>query len=156
MSLRLLILSLIVAGVSAYAWRDWFKALCGAVVLMAFLEHPDMPKNILGIQGVNLWNILLVNVLIGWMQQRGEEGWGWDVPKSMKVALALYCSVIVWSFSRFLIDPSSYYSSGRLGIAVDYLINPLKFLIPGLLFLDGCRTRERVLTAATAIICLYA
>src|SRR5438876_1953393 len=155
MSIRITVLSLIVAYLSIYAWRNWFRALCGAVVLMAFLEHGDMPRSILGIQGLNLWNILIVNVLIGWAQQRSYEGLTWDVPRSLKIAFLLYCFVIVWAFARFLIDPTEYYEFGRGRIIVDYLINPLKFLIPSLLFYNGCRTRERVVWALSAVVVLY-
>jgi len=50
-------------GLSVYAWRrDWFVALCGSIVLVAFLEHRDMPRHIFGIQGFNLWNFLFLTL----------------------------------------------------------------------------------------------
>ena len=155
MSIRITVLSLIVAYLSVYAWRDWFRALCGAVVLMAFLQHGDMPRSILGIQGLNLWNILILNVLIGWAQQRSYEGLTWDVPRNIKIAFLVYCGIVIWAFSRFFIDPTEYYQFGRARIVVDYLVNPLKFLIPGILFYDGCRTRRRVEWALAAIVLMY-
>ncbi len=47
MSIRVAILTFVVAGLAIYAWRDWFKSLCGLILLMAVMEHPDMPKSIL-------------------------------------------------------------------------------------------------------------
>src|SRR5207249_4411026 len=79
----------------------------------------------------------------------------WDVPKNIKIAFLVYCGIVAWAFSRFFIDPTEYYEFGRARIVVDYLVNPLKFLIPGVLLYHGCRTRERVLWALSAIILLY-
>ena len=61
--IRLSLLYLVITGLAVYAWRDWFKALCGLILLMAVIQHPDMPKNLLGIQGLNPWNLLLMSVL---------------------------------------------------------------------------------------------
>ncbi len=55
--IRLTLLSLFCAFLCVYAWRDWFKALCGLIVMMAVVEHPDMPNSLLGVQGLNPWNI---------------------------------------------------------------------------------------------------
>ena len=43
MSIRITVLYLVVAGLSIYAWKDWFKSLCGLILLMAVIEHEDMP-----------------------------------------------------------------------------------------------------------------
>ena len=37
--IRLGLLGITVLGLSIYAWRDWFKSLCGLVLLMAILER---------------------------------------------------------------------------------------------------------------------
>jgi O-antigen ligase len=155
MSIRITVLSLIVAYLSVYAWRDWFRALCAAIVLMAFLQHPDMPRHIFGIQGLNLWNVLLINVLIGWAQQQHYEHLQWDAPKRVRVAFLLYCLIIAWAFSRALLDPTGFYEFNRTTLLINYFVNPLKFLIPGVLLYHGCRTRERVVWALSAIILLY-
>ena len=49
--MRVYALYLLVACLSLYAYRDWFKSLCGLILLMAVIEHSDMPKSIMGIQG---------------------------------------------------------------------------------------------------------
>ena len=74
MSIRITVLSFLVLGLSIYAWRNWFRALCGAVVIMAFTEHHDMPRHIFGIEGFNLWNLLVLNVLGGWLSWRNAIG----------------------------------------------------------------------------------
>ena len=50
-----------------YARRDWFIPLCGALLLMAVIQHPDMPMKIGGIQGLNPWNVLMLSVIVSWL-----------------------------------------------------------------------------------------
>ena len=95
MSIRITILTLLVVGLGVYAWRDWFKALCGLILLMAVIEHPDMPKNIMGIQGLNPWNILMADVLLAWAVTRKREGLVWDMPRHVTFLLLLYLGVSV-------------------------------------------------------------
>jgi O-antigen ligase len=155
MSIRITVLSLIVAYLSVYAWRDWFRALCGAIVLMAFLQHPDMPKSMLGILGFNLWNVLLLNVLGGWIATRQHEGLIWDMPRSLQIAFLFYLAVVIWAFLRLVYNPTEFYPFATYQITVNYLINPVKFLIPGILLYDGCRTSSRVHWGLASIILLY-
>ena len=79
--MRVYILYLVVGILSIYAYRDWFKSVCGLILLMAVIQHPDLPKNILGIQGMNAWNILLVNVLLAW-SPAGAKGLAGTCPSS--------------------------------------------------------------------------
>ena len=48
------------------AGRDWFRGLCFMLPLLAVLERPDMPREVLGIGGLNPFNILMLIVLIAW------------------------------------------------------------------------------------------
>ena len=50
-----------------YAYRDWFKSLCGCILLMAVVEHPDFPTAVGGVQGMNPWNLAFVNVVMAWI-----------------------------------------------------------------------------------------
>jgi O-antigen ligase len=155
MSLRVLFCVLFVLGFSWYAYRNWFVSLCAAMVLMAFMKHPDMPRNISGIPGFNLWNILIANVVLAWWRQRRYEEPGAETPGSFKIALGLYFAVITVSFLRLFADPTAYYSGTRMDIVLDYFVNSVRFLIPAFLFYDGCRTRSRVIGALGVIASLY-
>jgi O-antigen ligase len=154
MSLRVLFCSLLVLGFSWYAYKNWFVSLCAAIALMAFMKHPDMPHSVAGIPGANLWNILIVNVLIAWWRQRPNEN-PIPVPRSIKVAVTLYLAVIVVSFLRLFIDPTPYYPVPRQDIFEEFLVNSLRLLIPAVLLFDGCRNFERVRGALGVIVLLY-
>ncbi|MCF7762182.1 MAG: O-antigen ligase family protein [Verrucomicrobia bacterium] len=151
MSIRAIVCGLLVLCFCAYAWRNWFGALSAGIVLMAFLEHPDMPKSILGIQGLNLWNLLFLNVTMAWLKNRRREGLEWDMSAGVKFAFILYIGITIVGFLRLFVNPTGYYTEGSMKIVVDYLINPMKFLLPCFLLYDGCRSPERVSMALGAI-----
>ena len=155
MSIRITVLTLIVLFLAGYAWRNWFNALMGGIVLFAFLEHPDMPHALAGVPGLNLWNLLFLGISFAWLSQRVGEGNEWDLPSGVKTAMWLYVTVLVLAFVRAFVDPSAFYAGTRLDLLLDYLVNPLKFLLPALMLYDGCRTRNRVFTALAAILSVY-
>lgn len=155
MSLRVIICFLLVIGFSVYAYRNWFVSLCASVVLMAFLKHPDMPRSILGIPGLNVWNFLIGNVLIAWWKDRRQEGREWDMPRGCRIALALYLGVIIIAFLRFFADPTDYYTGTRTDIFIEYFLNCVRLLIPAFLLYDGCRTEKQITWALGSIVLLY-
>lgn len=159
MSLRLIGCFLFVVGFSLYAYRNWFPSLCATIFLMAFVKHPDMPRSILGIPGMNLWNLLMGNVILAWLIQRRYEDPLDDTPRSMKIAVRLYLAVIVVSFLRLFIDPTNYFSFypglGRSEIFVDFLMNSLRLLVPAYLLYKGCQTKERITWALGTIVVMY-
>ena len=95
MSIRHLALYILVAGLSIYAWKDWFKSLCGLVLLMAIMEHEDMPRTMFGIQGLNMWNVLFGIILLAWISLRHSQGLRWDMPGGISILLLMYLGVIV-------------------------------------------------------------
>jgi O-antigen ligase len=125
------------------------------VVMMAFLERKDMPHSIMGIPGLNLWNVLMINTVWAWCTLRKQQGLVWDFPGSVKKGFYAFVFVIVWAFSRYMIDPTSYSEQGRAEILVNYFIDPLKFLLPGWILFDGCRDRRQMQTALGCILSLY-
>ena len=155
MSTRIILLTLLVFALGAYAWRDWYKSLCGLILLMAVIEHPDMPKNIMGIQGLNPWNILMADILLAWAVTRKREGLVWDMPRHIAVLLLLYLGVIVFGFARMMDDPAGLGPHTIAGLFSEYFINGMKWVIPGLLLFDGCRTERRVKWALASIVGLY-
>ena len=141
-------LSALIAALAVYAFKDWYKSLCGLILLLAVVEHPDFPKTMMGVQGLNPWNILLAVVLIAWARGRKVENLQWDMPKGMNWLLAIYFSIIFISVGRFIGQPAAYIEfslliqeemPGTFSIASEYIINSVKWVIPGILLFDGCR-----------------
>jgi len=122
---------------------------------MAVIEHPDMPKSILGIQGLNLWNVLFVNIAIAWASSRRFEGLKWDMPRPIVVLLLMYLGVILIGVLRAAFDRSNieWYPLSRL--FSEELINTIKWVLPGILLFDGCRTRRQAVTALVCLLTLY-
>jgi O-antigen ligase len=152
--IRLSALAIYVMAAALYAWKDWYKSLCALLLLMAVVEHPDMPKSILGIQGLNPWNLLLLVVAAAWAKARRDERLTWDLPRHITVMLALYLGVVLIGFVRLLLD-RSYIDESVLSLTSEYLVNTLKWVIPGLLLFDGCRTPERFRMAYASVLGVY-
>ncbi|MCD6304246.1 MAG: hypothetical protein J7M21_04715, partial [Planctomycetes bacterium] len=152
--MRIYLLYLVVAALAVYAWKDWFKSLCALIVLTAVLELPDMPRTMAGIQGLNPWNVVMVSVLLAWAVTRRREGLIWDMPRGPSWLLAAYLGVILVSFARMVADPKHLHAS-TFSLFSDYLLNTLKFAIPGLLLYDGCRSKKRLVYAVSAILACY-
>jgi len=121
-----------------YAYRNWFVSLCGLILMMAIIEHPDMPKSLGGIQGMNLWNLVLINVLVSWIVQRRNENLTWDMPAYINALLLLYLLVIIVSFLRAVVDMDRLPYFTLTSFISEDLINTLKWIITGLLLYDGC------------------
>ncbi len=154
MSIRITVLCIFVTFVAIYAWKDWFKSLCGLIVLMAFLEHPDMPTKIAGIQGLNPWNMLMTMVLLAWFVQRRQEGFILDIPRVVKILILLYFLIVLFSFLRMMADRENIPWRTTTQLISRYFINTYKWVIPGLLLFYGCRSRERAKIALVAILLL--
>ena len=146
---------MLVLGFSWYAHRNWFVSLCASVVLMAFMKHPDMPRDVAGIPGGNLWNILIVNVIWGWWRQRRLEQPMSEIPRHVKIAFCLYFMVVTVAFLRMFIDPTDYVTYTRRDIVMDFFLNSIRFLIPAYLFYEGCNNPRRIKGALTSILLLY-
>ena len=152
--IRYSLLTLAIVFVLAYAWRDWFKSLCAIIAFMGVYLRKDMPTSMLGVQGLNLFNIMLLNVLLAWAASRRRERLRWDLPAHVSLLLALYLLIFLVSFARMMADPGGLQtSSGDLWS--NYFVNTLKWVIPALLLYDGCRSRERFYWGLFAILAIY-
>ena len=160
--IRYTLLTLFVAFLSAYAFRDWYKSLCGLIVLMAVIERADMPRQMLGVTGLNPWNVLMLFILIGWFFSRGREKLKWDMPKEITFLLLAYLAVVLIGFARMTenIDAihQAYINSGieedlptLRSFFLDYIINSLKYVLPGVLLYYGCNNEERLRLGILAI-----
>jgi len=152
--IRITVLLFLVAFFSVYAWKNWFVSLCGAILLLAAVEHPDFPKDIGGIQGANPWNLLLLSILMAWASRRGDEDLEWDFPATAGFLLLVFLAVVVVGDIRLLLsDYPSGYSVGY--IFSEYFLNTVKWVIPSLLLFDACRTRQRMIIGLGVILGLY-
>lgn len=156
MSIRVTLLFLFVLGFSIYAWKNWFVSLCGAIALMAVLQHPDMPRNIGGIQGLNPWNFLILNVVLACRYRYQQDGFRWDMPSGINFLFFLYMVVIIIAALRLLVGDGRYYEMFTTGYVIsEHLINCLKWVVPGILLFYGCQTRHRVYLALAVILGVY-
>ncbi len=155
MSIRIAALYLLVAGLSVYAWKDWFKSLCGLILLMAFMEHGDMPSKLFGIQGLNPWNFLFGVIFLAWLCDRHRRGLVWDLPRNMSILLILYMAVLLLGVLRAMLDRSHLTGYPVGNLVSDILINTVKWALPGLLLFDGCRTRRQVVLALGCLLVMY-
>lgn len=163
--LRYTLLTFFILLLAGYAWRDWYKSLCGLIFLMAFIEHPSMPKSMFGIPGFNLWNLLLVVIVMAFMAQRKKEGLTWDLPKHLTWLLGIYISLIFISYIRLGSDGMAgiaeysivrgKHPPSKMSLLSDYIINCFKWVVPGILLFIGCRTEERVRWAVFSVGLIY-
>lgn len=153
--IRLAALSAFCFALAFYAWRDWYKSLCGLVLLMAFVEHPDMPNSMFGVQGLNPWNIVFLVVVLSWAWNRRDEGLSWDLPRHVLVLLLLYLSVVLVSFFRMMADAEFRAADTGGGLLSEYLVNTVKWVVPGLMLFDGCRSRSRFAWALFSLLGVY-
>ena len=149
------LLGLYVLGLSIYAWKDWYVSLCGLILLMAVIEHPDMPTYMFGIRGLNPWNFLFCVTVLAWAASRAREGLVWDMPAPITFLLALYFGVVVLSFVRMMADRHGIEHLTTGFLINEHFFNTIKFVIPGLLLFDGCRSRNRFLMGIVSILGVY-
>jgi len=153
MSIRVTLLILVVLFFSGYAWKNWFVSTCVAVLLLAVVQHPDFPTSIGGIQGLNPWNFLIFNVTLAWLCHRGRAGHRWDMPAGAGWLLTGYMMVIFIGVARFI--PKATPDFPLSTIISEDIINTVKWVLPGIILFDACRTRRRVYIVLGVILTLY-
>lgn len=162
--IRITLLTLLIAYLSAYAWKDWFRASCWLVLLIAVIEHPDMPKSIAGIPGLNHWNFLFLNAVLSWQLNRKKEKITWDMPTFINTLLFIYALFICIGVLRYFLDHRGmtelFESMGRAAPSNikafnEYLINCFKWMLPGIMIFDGCRNRKQYNFAIGTLALMY-
>ncbi len=162
--IRYTILSLIIFGLCGYAWKDWYKGLCGLIVLMAIVHNENMPTNMFGVPGLNPWNMVFLNIMGSWFTHRKKEALVWDMPRGLTWLLWSYFIIIFIAILRnsFDMTPNEDFAM-EVGAAapklselwVDQFLNSLKWILPSLLLFVGCNSRERFNWAILALILMY-
>ena len=164
--MRVYLLWLAVAGLALYAWRNWFVSACALVLLSVVMQRQDFPQYLMGINGLNPWNLLFLVTLLAWWVQRRGSGLRLDLPRPVGVLLVIGLLLLLVAYVRAAADLGSIgvgaeegEAPGLIGFTGEFFINRIKFVIPALLMFDGCRTRRRVRIAAGVILlsaCAYA
>jgi len=155
MGIRILALYAVVAGLSIYAWKDWYKSLCGLVVLMAVLANADMPRTLFDVTGLNAWNVLFGSIVVAWAVNRRRDGLTWDMPRHVTMLLLMFLGVVVIGVLRAAFDPGQYEEYPLTALVNDDLISTIKWVLPGVLLFDGCRTRRQMVMALVCLIVMY-
>lgn len=162
--IRITLLTLLIAYLSSYAWKNWFRAACWLVLLMSIFQHPDMPKSIAGVPGLNHWNFLFLNVVLSWLANRKKEKLSWEMPGHLNFLLFIYSFFIILSVLRYLSDPSGSIRlegvsefEASLGISAinEYLINCFKWVFPAFIIFDGARDRNKYNFAVLMLVLMY-
>jgi O-antigen ligase len=161
--IRYAALTLVLTAIMAYAWKDWFRALCLLVVMVAVLERPDMPASILGIPGLNPFNVGLGGILLAWSLAPNDRRQTWDAPRWFNVLLSLLACLVMVGFVRLLADPSNLLTGAGIGaprfttfgLVSEFGLNTFKWVIPGLLMFQGCRSKEEHRWAVVCLVTLY-
>ncbi|MBX3394879.1 MAG: O-antigen ligase family protein [Phycisphaerae bacterium] len=147
--LRLTLLYLFVCGLAVVAVRRWFLALCGLVFLTVLTQHPNMPREIAGIQGLNPWNASFLAIFSMWILTRHNDPPRAQTPPRVALIVLSYASVLTLTGLTAVMDSDSMHADGRAiasarDVFVETIINPMKYLMVGIMFYDGATTRLRV------------
>jgi hypothetical protein len=84
-----------------------------------------------------------------------REGLTWDMPRHINVLLLMYLGVILVGVLRAVFDRSDIENYPLRDLISEESINTIKWVLRGLLLLDGCRTRKRSVLAHGVILGLY-
>jgi O-antigen ligase len=122
--------------------------------MMALLEHQDMPRSI-GVPGINLWNLLVINNLVAWLALRESAGFSWDLPSQVKSRGLLFCAVMLVAFLRALIGNGPLAPLLGFDAFAAYFINCFKWFIPALILFDGCRSEQQTRRALLLVLSTY-
>ena len=165
MSIRVALLFVVIVYLSVYAWRkSWFNVACSSILLFAVLRHEDFPRSMLGIPGLNPWNILIANAFFSWCVNRERMETSPELPPGVRTGLLLLIFVMVVSSVRLLFNVDSYNlllvpgegqilrPFGFTDVIIDNLLEEFKFLVPLLLIFDGCRSRRNLQTAVGCLL----
>lgn len=156
--MRIYLLYALTIAVAVLALKRWFWSLCALILLTCVLQRKDMPGQLASIQGLNPWNFLFVWIGLCWLFCRHAEGLRWDLPSRIALLLLIYLLVLIIADVRALAKLSYFpdeYRQSTFSFLTDELINPVKFMLLGLLLYDGCRTRRRIILAIFTILATF-
>ncbi|MFC1634698.1 O-antigen ligase family protein [Planctomycetota bacterium] len=77
------------------------------------------------------------------------------MPRHITVLLLMYLGVILVGFLWALLDRSNIENYPVKNLVSEELINTVKWVLPGILLFDGCRTRRRVVMTVACVLAMY-
>lgn len=144
---------------SLYAMKNWFAPVPILILMMAKYGDPEMPGNIAGISGVSPWNVLALFTLLAYFFQKKRDNAYWDMDGKTTFLLVVYLAALIIAAIRLMLDQQTLLFYGlNLGsgeLLIDYLINPIKYLIPGYLVFVGARTPAQRIIILWSIILVH-
>ncbi|MEX2222736.1 MAG: O-antigen ligase family protein [Candidatus Rokuibacteriota bacterium] len=162
--IRLIAIMSLFATIGVVAFRNWYYALCGLAVATVLTQHPDMPTMLFGIPGMNPWNAALACILLARLLHMQHEHGRAPTGPWLKLSFASYAGLILVAGFVGALDHAAVKgeAAARLdfrGFLIDCIINPMKYLVLGVLFYSATVTPARVraaILAATGSGILYA
>jgi len=147
--MRVYVLWALVAAAVLYARRNPFGPLCLLIILSAFMQRRDFPHELLGITGLNPWNILLVAIILAWVAQWRQTRWRDRIPRRAVAAIVVFVLMIGVAYARAVLDSDNPvanlgYRGGLVSYTATFLVNPLRFLVVAFLVFEMCYTRRRL------------
>ncbi len=156
--IRQSILIIFIIGITAYAFRDWFISLAALIIFTVMSQNDDMPRTMMGIQGLNPWNMTIAVITICWAFDRLRNPRPIGIPAGAAIVALLYILVVFVNYIRVAVDtgslPPGYPIRSFLDVTTELWINPMKYMWAALMLADGCTTRERVKIALATTILL--
>lgn len=148
----------LIAVAMVWSTTRWIMGLCAVIVLAAVAQHEDMPQPV-G-TGLNVANLVLFWTLCMWFVQRRPAELQPRIPASVIWVGLGYLFILVLAYARGVSDLGSMQGEHRYWpiatakvFTVEYLINPLKSLLPaGLVFLGVWTRRESKLVLGSLLI----
>jgi len=161
--MRIYLCWLVVFALMAYAMRNYFVSLCGLILLSVVMQRRDFPQYLMGINGLNPWNLLFLTIVLAWLADRIRHPGTFDLPRPIGVLLLVGLLLLFISYFRAAIDLKSIPAQpmegqpgrpGRpdiVGFTGEFLINRIKFVLPAVILFDACRTPKRILAVIMVI-----
>ncbi|GMU37478.1 MAG: O-antigen ligase family protein [Phycisphaerae bacterium] len=136
------------------AMRDWFIGACGLLLTSLILEHPDYPNSMLGVSGVNPWNILFIWVVVLWMTQRPHEPAAPPMPRAARLLIGGYVAALTIAVAMGVAGAWGGSGKGMTvgSLVMDYFLNPMKIVVLGYLIFDGAKTPGRQVATMTCVV----
>lgn len=157
--MRVIAVWLLFCGGCVYAWKNWYHSTLLLVLTMAIIERQDIPKEALGIPGLNPWNLLFVFTLLAFFFRKKEDTPA--VGKGATFLIFFYAFVVLLAFIREVGDLQGMVNYAeavgakaitRTDIIKDDILNTFKYVVPGLLIFYGCNSETRFREALWALV----